>query len=165
MSDNNELGRSVRSRANSEDKSGRTPIGEGRGKNRRPSEKLVLLQRNSLLKVPGSIFFYGQEFRVIDRPADAACVFFGTSGVPGDGCAAESSAAEILWPVDGSVVHVRGVVFPRAHRTDGVNVRFIGPHGTTQLVVRRADIIHVDAPHKSEPTDWRSFCATGEELG
>lgn len=99
---------------------------------------------------------------------------------------------EISWPVGGSVVHVRGVVFPRAHGTDGVNVRFSGPHGGYQLVVDRASIVHVDPPSAPEcdtarlmavygrhlmeqeaavpksvpglPDFWRSLCATGEEL-
>lgn len=70
MNDNNELGQSVRSRANSEDELGRTPADDPRGENRAIWERLLPHPHNSAPNLPAS-------------------VFFGTSGVPGDGYAAD----------------------------------------------------------------------------
>lgn len=140
MSDNNELGQSVRSRANSEDEMGKDAGGRGAGKNRRPSEKLLTHPRNSPPNLLAAEYFaLPSDFADFLHPSS---VFFGTSRVPGDGCAASELGAEYFWP---SLVEMLGL--PAAPVNELVLLWWDG-------VTLRQEVV----------ADWRLFCATGEEL-
>jgi hypothetical protein len=136
-------------------KSGKDAQNRGRGEKWPSPGELVTHPRNSLSNVSGAEFFpteYIGLSLVSLLPLEVpASVFFGTSGVPGDGCAAsELGAARVRCAECGFEGDIPfDVRCGRSIDDCGPHYRIMGPNVVVML----------------PRADWRSFCATGEELG